>query len=136
MEKLNKNSGFTLVEIMIVVAIIALLSIMAIPHLVRSRVNANEATAQATLKVIATASESYLTGNPTYPTSWDNIVAAAPPYISENYELVSPRSGYNYNCTFAGAGGYSCTAIPVTCNQTGTKSYTITTGAVLTQAEC
>ena len=44
--------GFTLVEIMIVVAIIALLAAIAIPNLLRARHNSNEAAAQASLRTI------------------------------------------------------------------------------------
>ncbi len=131
-----KKRGFTLVEIMIVVAIIALLAIMAIPNLLRARVNSNESVSQATLKTIATGAESYASANNgNYPADWDAITNSTPPYVNENYETVSPRNGYNFACTFT-ASSYSCTATPATCNTTGTKTYTIATGAVLTSAGC
>ena len=58
----NNQSGFTLVEIMIVVLIIALLASIAIPNVLRARVNAHDATAKAALKSISTAMENYLGG--------------------------------------------------------------------------
>ncbi|MBU3958600.1 MAG: prepilin-type N-terminal cleavage/methylation domain-containing protein, partial [Candidatus Omnitrophica bacterium] len=79
--------GFTLVEIMIVVAIIALLAAIAIPNLLRARVTANEAAAQATLRTISTAFETYATvSNGQYPTDVaTQLVGVTPPYLNENY---------------------------------------------------
>ncbi|MEO6709270.1 MAG: prepilin-type N-terminal cleavage/methylation domain-containing protein [Planctomycetota bacterium] len=51
----DKRSGFTLVELLIVVAIIATISAIAIPKLSGARLSANESSAMATLRTIATA---------------------------------------------------------------------------------
>ena len=50
-----RNHGFTLIELMIVVAIIAIIAAIAIPNMLRARMGANEASAIATLKQIVIA---------------------------------------------------------------------------------
>lgn len=127
--------GFTLVEIMIVVAIIALLAAIAIPNLLRARVNANETNAQTTLRTLSTGGESYAAANNgNYPANMAALTGATPPYLNEDYTAAA-RQGYGFACTLA-ASGYSCVATPSTCGTTGTKTFTITTGGVLTSAAC
>ena len=120
--------GFTLVEIMIVVAIIALLAAIAIPNLLRARLNANEATAQATLKTMATAAESFASANAgTYPAGVAAMLAETPPYLNENY--LGNRQGYTFAETCNDT-SYLFTAVPITIGTTGNRGFAICTGAV------
>ncbi len=55
----NKQKGFSLIELLIVVAIILIIAAIAIPNLLRSRMSANEASAVASCRTINTANVVY-----------------------------------------------------------------------------
>jgi type IV pilus assembly protein PilA len=61
---MRSNKGFSLIELLLVVAVITIIAAVAIPNFLRSRMRANEASAVASLRVINTAAVSY---SITYP---------------------------------------------------------------------
>jgi type IV pilus assembly protein PilA len=125
------QKGFTLVEIMIVVAIIALLAAIAIPNLLRAKISANDALAKSTLRSLSTASETFATANTgNYPEDITSLTGATPPYINKAY-CGSTASGYAFTCGF-GVSAYTLTATPVTVGTSGTTTFIISTGGVLT----
>jgi len=105
--------GFTLVELMVVVAIIALLAAIIIPNYVHSRAQASVAESEANMKQIATALELYYADNQAYPgTSGPvtptifataNNAAASNPYLSSTPTNALGHGLYTY--TFIGGTG-------------------------------
>ncbi|MDD5773171.1 MAG: prepilin-type N-terminal cleavage/methylation domain-containing protein [bacterium] len=69
MKKMFKNEkGFTLIELMIVIAILGILAAVAIPNFLNARGKAQDAAALSTLEAVKTAMEMYAADNGVYPT--------------------------------------------------------------------
>lgn len=133
---MRKQKGFSLIELLIVVAIILIIAAIAIPNLLRAKMAANEASAVGSIKTIQTAE---ITFSSSYPTvGFAPTLAALGPNgnpctpSSTNACLIDSvlaggvKSGYNFAAT--GTGGppavqYYATAIPVSVNQTGIRSF-------------
>jgi len=116
--------GFTLVEIMIVVAIIALLAAIAIPNLLRARLNANESAAKASLRTLSSASESFRAAQnpPSYPANLAAMSGAVPPYIDTTLGA-GAKQGYTFTYALVNANQYTVTAAPTTANITGVNTF-------------
>jgi type IV pilus assembly protein PilA len=127
MKRLGKR-GFTLVEIMIVVAIIALLAAIAIPNLLRARHNANEAAAIASLRTISTACESFRAAQTPaeYPDDLAELGDADPPYIDDTL-AGGTKQGYTFTYAPVAISGrnykYTCIANPIDTGTTGTRVF-------------
>src|SRR3984957_2318118 len=73
----NKQKGFSLIELLIVVAIILIIAAIAIPNLLRAKIAANEASAVGSMRTINTTAVEYSTTYGGYPTALSSLGGAA-----------------------------------------------------------
>ena len=94
---MKSNSGFSLLELLIVVAIILIIATVALPSLLKSRQAANESSAVANLRSVNTAQVSYLSTGGLYGSVPDLVTAG----LLDN-RFSTPMSGYTINIALAG----------------------------------
>jgi prepilin-type N-terminal cleavage/methylation domain-containing protein len=115
-----KNSkGFSLLELLIVVAIILIIATIAIPSLLRSRQAANESAAVANLRTINTAQVTYLSSAAGKYGDLPDLIAAK--LLDDTF--TGTKAGYNYSVTLdATSSDYTIQAVPASTN-TGRYGY-------------
>ncbi len=129
------EKGFTLVEIMIVVAIIALLAAIAIPNVLRGRATANETAAIGNMRALLSSLEMYRSVNSAYPTSWGSMTTANPPFYPQPFSgnssvIAQTVQGFIYAYTGTGANNYLITAVPSSASSGGRQFFVNETGRV------
>ncbi len=134
---MGNRKAKSFVVIMIVISLAALILRIAIVQFVNFNITQNEASALETLKLLSTAIENYAKDHQgIFPASLEALIQSSPPYIEKEYISLSYEKGYNFNCLRLESSGYTCSASPSHCKISGKKTFTITTGQVLSAEEC
>jgi prepilin-type N-terminal cleavage/methylation domain-containing protein len=115
------NKGFSLLELLIVVAIILIIATIAIPSLLRSRQAANESAAVANIRTINTAEVTYLSSSGGNYGDLAALVGAGLIDSTFSNTATAPKAGYIYDVTTSGT-DYTASAYPASTN-TGRWGY-------------
>ncbi|HEV2522738.1 MAG TPA: prepilin-type N-terminal cleavage/methylation domain-containing protein [Candidatus Acidoferrales bacterium] len=136
----KRQKGFSLIELLIVVAIILIIAAIAIPNLLRSKMAANEASAVSSLRTLNTVFVEYTNTYNTLPSSLTNLAPATTPSstaadLVDNLLSTAPavKSGYSITYTPVSATPitqYTMLAVPVSPSTGQRRFFTDQSGVI------
>src|SRR5713226_1314351 len=132
---MRSHKGFSLIELLLVVAVILIVAAIAVPNFLRSRMRANEASAVASLRVLNTAAVTYSITYPDmgFPAQLTTLGGANPCSASstqacliDDFLAQGSKSGYSFAWTGDGAVpsiNFLVTGIPQTIGSSGQRMF-------------
>jgi type IV pilus assembly protein PilE len=111
--------GFTLIELMITVAVIAILAAIAVPSYYQYTLRSNRSAAESFMQEVAGAQERYMVDSRQFAGALTTLGYNAPNTVSSNYSVVTGLAS-------AASGGYTVTATPINSQVRDTGCATLT----------
>ena len=132
---MKRNNGFTLIELMIVVAIIAIIAAVAIPMILNARMASNEASAISSLRTLSTANQTYETRFNSFAGSLADLENSGMIDSSLGSASAAPgKAGYTFGYTGTQS-TFQVNANPLVPGTTGHRYFFIDTGGVIRFSE-
>jgi type II secretory pathway pseudopilin PulG len=131
---MKSKIGFTLIEIMIVLAIVMTLAALVISSVLRARHNANEIASVAACKTIVAACQAYYANTlpHTYPTGLSDLISPVsnPPYI-DSILASGTKQGYNFTYAFINAESFTLNSDPSVPGKTGARHFFVDESGII-----
>jgi len=127
----RRDQGFTLVEVILVTAIIAVVASIAIPGLAQARVSANETSAIGTLKTIGVSNFQYRTRFGRFAADINDLWSSG--YLDPG--IAAPfKAGYNFNYVGTASTRFEATAAPTDPGASGNRHFFVDQSGLLRQS--
>ena len=132
---MKNQKGFTLIELMIVIAIIAIIAAIAIPNLIEARKGSNEAAAIGALRTLTTAQALFREGDKDKDTTLDyatNLGELKTANLIDGVLGSGTKQGYSFNVT-SGTPQFtwSATASPASPGKSGDRYFFVDESGVI-----
>ncbi len=127
MVALHRNKGFTLIELMVVIAIIAIVAAIAIPSLWGARKSANESSAIASLRTISTMNNMYRTRFQSYANALTDLNSQG---FIDSVLGSGNKSGYTFSYSMA-SDAWQCNADPTSPGFSGDRHFYVDNSGVI-----
>lgn len=124
------KKAFTLIELMIVIAIIAIIAAIAIPNLLEARKHGNEASAVGSLRTVNASQAIYLERSPSQQYA-DTLASLSAEGYVDNVLGAGSKQGYVFTTTGASEYEYTADGQPAVLDQTGNRYFFTNQGGVI-----
>ena len=140
---MRDSKGFTLIELMIVIAVIVIIAVVAVPRLLRAKLVANESDAVGALRTLSSAQTSFQASSSNDADndgvgeygSFTDLSSAVPAFIDDSLGS-GTKSGYFFSVTTSAVANsaeimWEATAYPIMKGNTGNRTFYINESGIL-----